>query len=92
MSKLKKEYGDKITVIAVNRAEPLPTAKSFTDSLQGIEGVLYLLDPDDSFFKSVGGYAMPETIFIENGGDVFFQQRGPMKYEEAKKTIEEMLK
>lgn len=92
LAKLKTVYGDKVEIIAINRAEPLPIAKAYTDSLVGISGVTYLLDPEDAFFKSVGGYAMPETIFIKRGGDVFFQQRGPMTFEESEKKLQEMLK
>lgn len=92
LAKLKEKYGDKIQVLAVNRAEPLPIAKAYTDSLQGVTGITYLIDPEDAFFKSVGGYAMPETIFIKSSGDVFFQQRGPMTLEEAESKLQELLK
>lgn len=84
LMRLKDEYGDDVRILAVNRAEPEAEAKSFTQSL-GIDpmAVELLLDPDDEFFKSVGGYAMPETIFINARGEIIYHQRGPMKVDEV---------
>lgn len=76
---LKQQFGDDITILAINRAEPESEARAFTDAL-GIDAsqVQLLFDPDDAFFKSIGGYAMPETIFINARGKIIFHQRGPM--------------
>lgn len=84
LMRLKDEYGDTVRIIAVNRAEPEAEAKAFTRSL-GIDpsAVELLLDPEDSFFKSIGGYAMPETIFINARGEIIYHQRGPMKVDEV---------
>lgn len=84
LMRLKEEYGDDVRILAVNRAEPEADAKAFTQAL-GIDpaAVELLLDPDDAFFKSVGGYAMPETIFINSRGEIIFHQRGPMKVDEV---------
>lgn len=89
LSELKKEFGDAITVLAVNRAESLEEARAFTDSL-GISGVEILLDEDDSFFRSIGGYAMPETVFIDSNSEVIFHQRGPMQMDEVRARIREL--
>lgn len=78
LQKIKTAYGDKIQIIAINRAEPLPTARSFTDGLGVAKDIVLLLDPQDAFFKSIGGYAMPETVFIDAHGDIVFHQRGPI--------------
>ena len=89
---LKQKYGDGVQIIAVNRAEPRATAKSFTDGLSGVQNIMFLLDPTDSFFKSIDGYAMPETVFISGKGDITFHQRGPLKIEEVSQRMEELLK
>ncbi len=91
LAKLKNEYGDEVTVLAVNRAEPLGDAKNFTDQLQDVTGLVYLLDPTDALYKDVGGYAMPETLFINAGGDVTFHQRGPIQLDQVRAHIVQIL-
>ncbi len=89
LHELKNEFGDKITILAVNRAESLEEARAFTDPL-GLSGVEILLDPDDAFFRSIGGYAMPETVFIDSNSEIIFHQRGPIQMDEVRARIEEL--
>lgn len=84
LAALKEEYGDRVVVVAINRAEPQLVAKDFTDKLALPPGVLLLLDPTDSFYKKNGGYAMPETIGLMPDGTILFHQRGPLKAEELR--------
>lgn len=86
LTELKKEFGDAITILAVNRAESLEEARAFTDPL-GLSGIEILLDPDDAFFRSIGGYAMPETVFIDSNSEVIYHQRGPMQMDEVRAQI-----
>lgn len=92
LATLKNKYGDRIEIIAPNRAESVYVAKPFTDGLGLGNSIRFLLDPDDAFYKSIGGYAMPETLFINDRGEVFFQQRGPMNTAEAEQKISELTK
>ncbi|MFZ2886901.1 MAG: TlpA disulfide reductase family protein [Minisyncoccia bacterium] len=91
LMRLKDEYED-IEVLAVNRAESLSEARAFTD-LNGIDTtkIKLLIDDDDSFYKSIGGYAMPETLFIDTGGEIRFHQRGPLNMEEARVQVRTLL-
>lgn len=90
-ARAQEEFGDKVAVIAVDRAESLETAKSFSDKY-GVTGrMTLLLDPSDSFYKSIGGFAMPETIFVNSEGNVVYHKRGPMKLDEIRRRIQEML-
>lgn len=91
LAKLKKTYGDKIQIIAVNRAEPVLVAKAYTDQLSSVSGVVFLTDPKDTFFKMIDGYAMPETVFIKPGGDIEFHQRGPMQFNEVSKELQQLI-
>jgi len=91
LSQLKTKYGDEVQIVAINRAESLQDAKAYTDKLD-VSNILYLLDKDDAFFKSIGGYAMPETVFINNTGDVTFHQRGPIQIDAVEQKIQELLK
>jgi len=88
---LKKTYGDKIQILAINRAEPIAVAKSFTDGLGIAKDVDIIVDPDDKFFKSIGGYAMPETVFINARGDIVYHQRGPIDVPTLEAKLKELI-
>ncbi len=92
LTTLKKKYGDRIQILAPNRAESVQVAKPFTDALAVGESMLFLLDPDDAFYKSIEGYAMPETLFINDRGEVFYHQHGPMNISEVEAKINELTK
>jgi cytochrome c biogenesis protein CcmG, thiol:disulfide interchange protein DsbE len=79
---LQKEFGDEIVVIAIDRQESLEKSKAFTDDLGATDGMLYLLDPKDSFYKSIGGFSMPETIFVDEDQNIIIHKRGPMELPE----------
>lgn len=91
LSELKSRYGDELSIVAVNRAEPLVDAKDFTDKLTGMDRLVLLLDQNDSLFKEIGGYAMPETVFINSRGDIVYHQRGPIKPEEVDAKVSELM-
>lgn len=80
-----------IAVIAIDRAESLEKAKGFTDSLGITDDMIFLLDPQDMFYKSIGGFSMPETIFVNKEGNIVLHKRGPITLEEMKSLVEPML-
>ncbi|MBI2097726.1 MAG: TlpA family protein disulfide reductase [Candidatus Vogelbacteria bacterium] len=86
-----KEFGDQVVIIAVNRQESLATAKGYTDAQGTSKDLIFLLDPSDSFYQSIGGFSMPETVFIDASGAIAFHKRGPMTLEEMKTQIEKLL-
>ncbi len=83
----KREFGDRIEIIAIDRAEPLAVAKKFTDELGVTDALVFLLDPEDSFYRAIGGFSMPETIFVDPEGRIVFHKRGPMTAEEIRERI-----
>lgn len=91
LAQIKDSYGEDLYIVAVNRAEPFAEARAFTDALKGSDKLIFLLDKDDALYKQVGGYAMPETLFINKWGDIVFHQRGPMGIEEVKQKIVELI-
>lgn len=84
-----KEFGDKILVVAIDRAEPLEVAKKYSDELGVGDSLLLLLDPEDSFYQAIGGFSMPETIFVDKDGFIRDHKRGPMKREEIRRRIQQ---
>ena len=89
-AKLQQEFGDEITIIAIDRAESLSLVKRYTDDLGVTDTLVFLLDPQDSFYRSIGGFSMPETIFVDQNGDIVFHKRGPMPLEEMRQRVEEV--
>lgn len=92
LEKLKKKYGDTIHIIALNRMEPKETAQAYLGTLRSYEGIEFILDTNDHFFKTVGGYAMPETIVYNKVGNATFHKRGTLNESEVTIAIEEALK
>jgi len=86
---LQKEFGDKITIIAINRGESLETAKQFSDRIGITNKFILLLDPSDSFYQAIGGFSMPETIFVDKNGFIKYHKRGPMILEEMRRRTEQ---
>ena len=79
LAEVQSQYGDKIQIVAINRGEARATAKNFTDHLSVSDKLIILLDPADAYFKQIGGYAMPETLYINAAGETAAHTRGPSK-------------
>ncbi|MCH7882850.1 TlpA family protein disulfide reductase [Patescibacteria group bacterium] len=88
---VQKELGDKVVIIAIDRAESLATSKRYTDDLEVTNDLVFLLDPGDSFYRSIGGFSMPETIFVDREGNIRDHKRGPMDVEEIRERIQKIL-
>ena len=86
-----KEFGDDVKIIAIDRAERLATAKRYSDEL-GVTGqLILLLDPEDSFYQTIGGFSMPETLFIDEQGNIVEHKRGPLKLPKIREKIKNLL-
>lgn len=88
---VQKEFSDRVVIIAIDRAESRDVAKEFTDGLGISNDLVFLLDPDDSFYQSIGGFSMPETIFVKADGTTHFHKRGPMPVEEIRQRIQALV-
>lgn len=88
---VQKEFDDRVVIIAVDRAETKDTAKKYTDELGVTNGMVFLIDPSDSFYQSISGFSMPETIFVDKNGLIVDHKRGPMEINEIRKKIQKLL-
>lgn len=73
-----------IKVVAIDRQETLRQAKGYTDDVGVTLRMTFLLDPGDDFYRSIGGFSMPETVFIDGEGRIVFHKRGPMTLSEMR--------
>lgn len=86
-----KEFGDEVTIIAIDRSETREVAKRYTDELGVTDSLVLLLDPKDSFYQSIGGQFMPETIFVNSEGEITIHKKGPMDLSEIREKINQLL-
>ena len=54
--------------------------------------MIFLLDSSDSFYRSIGGFTMPETLFVDGGGNILLHKRGPMTLDEMRQKTNELFK
>lgn len=88
---IQDQLKNQVVIVAVDRGESLDVAKQYSDA-QGTTGQLvFLLDPDDSFYKSIGGFSMPETIFVDKNGNVQYHKRGPMEKQEILQRVQSLI-
>ncbi len=86
-AKLQEEFPEEIVIIAIDRAESLEKAKGFSDSIGVTDSFIFLLDPEDTFYRSIGGFSMPETIFVDREGNVRIHKRGPIDLRGMRKNV-----
>ena len=86
-----KEFGDDVAIVAIDRAESRETAKKYTDEVGVTNDLIFLLDPSDSLYQSIGGFSMPETIFVDRDGNIAERKRGPMDLNEIRERIKKIL-
>ena len=79
LEKLATDYKSKnVVVIAINRKENKEQASRFLKSIGTFPDIVFAIDVNDTYYASVGGYAMPETVFYDVQGNVVEHYRGNM--------------
>lgn len=92
LGELVEPYKDKnVTILAVNRGEDRYTAERYLQTITIPAGVEMILDSGDFYFKNTAGYAMPETIVFDPEGNIVLQQRGELRLDELRSTIDAAL-
>jgi len=76
-----------VPVVVINRAEPVTQAQAFLETLELNDSLQVLFDLDDLFYRSIGGFGMPETVFVASDGTILRHKRGAMSLEEMRDVI-----
>ncbi len=76
-------------LLAINRAEDAVTAERFLNYYNLWSEVELLLDPTDHFYKSIGGYAMPETVIFDKNGSIKSHFRGIVSQADIETALRE---
>jgi len=91
-ARLQAQYPEHIAVIAINRGESREKSAGYVSSLpEKSQKITYALDPQDSFYQRIGGFTMPETLFVDEENVIRIHKRGPMEFEEMKEKTEKLL-
>jgi thiol-disulfide isomerase/thioredoxin len=88
-AELQKENPD-VNVIAINRRESTQKNLEYLNEAGLVDSLTFLLDENDEFYKSIGGFAMPETIFVNSDGTIDTHKRGPMNLDEMQLLLEKI--
>lgn len=89
---LAKNYDkNDIVFLAINRKESREQAQRFVNTLPELTNLQVVIDINDHFYSSVGGYAMPETIIYNNKGDLIEHIHGTLKKEDVEAKLNELL-
>lgn len=80
-----------VEVVLVNRGEDKGKVEEFLVSRRvGLEDLRFIQDDTDAFYNAVGGFSMPETLFVKDGV-VLFHKRGVMKLDEMRELTEKLI-
>lgn len=90
-AKVKKELGDSVNIVAINRKESLTVAKKFTDDINVSGDLIFLIDESDSFYRTIEGFAMPETLFIDSNGKIIEHYRGKLDEDLFRQKLQKIL-
>ena len=91
-SRIKKEHNGDVEVLALNRDTNSADGKNFLKKLDLPEGIIFVYDKNDKYYKKMDGYAMPETIIVNDKDEVLFHKHGPMTYNDINNEIDSILK
>ncbi len=87
----KEKYSDQIEIISINRKENINIVKSYLNRFKLGTDIIILIDPTDYFYRSVEGYAMPETVFYDSEGIVKGHKRGVLNQTELEANIAKII-
>ncbi len=87
LAALKREFGDRVEVVALNRDKNPADGRTFLEEIGLSSEITFAYDSEDTYFRRVGGYNMPETVFVGPNGEVLAHVHGPMDLEVMRATV-----
>ena len=88
---IQREYQGEVLFIAINRGESNTQARRYIDASELEVHLLFLQDPRDDFYDAIGGFSMPETLFINEDGMLVEHKRGPLDEAQTRERVEQIL-
>ena len=81
-----------VVFIAINRGESAEQVRQVVQELGIGSTTLMLLDNDDMIYQTSGGFAMPETFFVDKSGKVRERQLGLSSVEALQRRVQDLKK
>jgi thiol-disulfide isomerase/thioredoxin len=92
LAEISRDYTDQeVVFLAINRSESLAMAERFLNTLPNRPDIQFVMDPSDHFFAANESYAMPETTVYDKNGTIILQQRGELRVEELRATLDKLV-
>jgi thiol-disulfide isomerase/thioredoxin len=92
LNELASRYNEEdVVFIAINRKETKEQVQRYVATLPAYDRIRYVIDQEDRFYVSVGGYAMPETLIFDAEGTMVEQIRGSLTVEQVDAIIMRIL-
>lgn len=92
LANLTQQYHDLgVSVLAMNRGEPRERAQRYLNSLGDASGLNLIIDVGDVFYSSIGGYAMPEVVIFNTGGEKVLHHQGILPREEVVAVLDSLV-
>ena len=91
LNQIKERYGDSVTLLAINRMEDRALIQTYLGTLPSMPSAVFLADPADTFYRAVGGYAMPETVIYAADGTIAAHIRGVFVEAELVATLDALV-
>ena len=67
---LQEEFPE-IVVVGINRGEKKDVSIEYAEQLGIVDGMILLMDEKSSYYELIGGFSMPETLFVMEDGMIF---------------------
>ena len=81
----------KVVALGINRMETRDQAQRYMTTMPEFPNVVLVIDTADHFYKSVGGYAMPETLVFNQKGEVIEHIRGTIVKDNLEVLVDSLL-
>ncbi len=89
-AQVQKEVGDDVIFIAVNRQESAEKVLEYIENNNLTNSLLFVQDPQDTFYKTIGGFSMPETLFITADGEIAQHRRGVISLDQLRTLVNDL--
>jgi thiol-disulfide isomerase/thioredoxin len=95
--RLEQQRPDEVTVISVNRSQPVDRAQEFfeglprTDGGTGVSFTINGMDPDDTLFREYRGLGMPTSYFINPDGVITHVYTGFITLDVMEQSVNEAI-
>jgi len=91
LAAIEQDYGTDVTVVALNRDAVPADGEAYLERLGLGEDLVFAYDKNDTYYRELGGYNMPETVFVGSGGEILHHAHGPMEPELQRATVADIL-